>query len=76
MALLRRRGRVPSAATPVGDDLPTMGQTRKDRVFTALLWAAAVSGLTTLVLILVEAARVHLPAHTKVCPRPREGRLG
>uniref|UniRef100_A0A8D1XAJ1 Ectonucleoside triphosphate diphosphohydrolase 8 n=1 Tax=Sus scrofa TaxID=9823 RepID=A0A8D1XAJ1_PIG len=42
-----------------------MGQTRKDRVFTALLWAAAVSGLTTLVLILVEAARVHLPAHTK-----------
>uniref|UniRef100_A0A8C3WSM3 Ectonucleoside triphosphate diphosphohydrolase 8 n=1 Tax=Catagonus wagneri TaxID=51154 RepID=A0A8C3WSM3_9CETA len=42
-----------------------MGLTWKERVFTALLWAAAVSGLTTLILILVEATSVLLPAHTK-----------
>ncbi|KAM9082400.1 ectonucleoside triphosphate diphosphohydrolase 8 isoform 1-T1 [Megaptera novaeangliae] len=42
-----------------------MGLTRKERVFTALLGAAAVSGLTTLILFLVEATNVLLPADTK-----------
>ncbi|XP_036710636.1 ectonucleoside triphosphate diphosphohydrolase 8 isoform X2 [Balaenoptera musculus] len=42
-----------------------MGLTWKERVFTALLGAAAVSGLTTLILFLVEATNVLLPADTK-----------
>ncbi|XP_051694846.1 ectonucleoside triphosphate diphosphohydrolase 8 isoform X2 [Oryctolagus cuniculus] len=42
-----------------------MGLSWKEKVFTALLAAAAVSGLTTLVLILVEATNVLLPAGTK-----------
>ncbi|XP_057405444.1 ectonucleoside triphosphate diphosphohydrolase 8 isoform X1 [Balaenoptera acutorostrata] len=42
-----------------------MGLTRKEQVFTALLGAAAVSGLTTLILFLVEATNVLLPADTK-----------
>ncbi|XP_057580323.1 ectonucleoside triphosphate diphosphohydrolase 8 [Hippopotamus amphibius kiboko] len=42
-----------------------MGLTWKQRVFTALLGAAAVSGLTTLILILVGATHVLLPADTK-----------
>ncbi|XP_049567139.1 NMDA receptor synaptonuclear signaling and neuronal migration factor isoform X14 [Orcinus orca] len=42
-----------------------MGLTWKERAFTALLGAAAVSGLTTLILFLVEATNVLLPADTK-----------
>ncbi|XP_062063133.1 ectonucleoside triphosphate diphosphohydrolase 8 [Lepus europaeus] len=42
-----------------------MGLSWKEKVFMALLAAAAVSGLTTLVLILVEATNVLLPAGTK-----------
>ncbi|XP_058929197.1 ectonucleoside triphosphate diphosphohydrolase 8 [Kogia breviceps] len=42
-----------------------MGLTRKDRAFAALLGAAAVSGLATLILFLVEATNVLLPADTK-----------
>lgn len=40
---------------------------RKGRVLTALLGAAVASGVTTLVLILVEATNVLLPTDTKVC---------
>nr|XP_031306908.1 ectonucleoside triphosphate diphosphohydrolase 8 isoform X1 [Camelus dromedarius] len=42
-----------------------MGLTQKERVFTVLLGFAAVSGLVTLILILVEATNVLLPADTK-----------
>nr|XP_012423659.1 PREDICTED: ectonucleoside triphosphate diphosphohydrolase 8 [Odobenus rosmarus divergens] len=42
-----------------------MGLTWKKRVLTALLGAAAASGLTTLILLLVEATSVLLPADTK-----------
>eukprot|EP00069_Balaena_mysticetus_P021847 bmy_13889T0 len=42
-----------------------MGLTWKERVFTALLGAAAVSGLTTLILFLVETTNILLPADTK-----------
>ncbi|XP_022433748.1 ectonucleoside triphosphate diphosphohydrolase 8 isoform X11 [Delphinapterus leucas] len=42
-----------------------MGLTWRERAFTALLGAAAVSGLTTLILFLVEATNVLLPADTK-----------
>ncbi|XP_030149249.1 ectonucleoside triphosphate diphosphohydrolase 8 [Lynx canadensis] len=42
-----------------------MGLTWKPRVLTALLGAAVASGLTTLILILVEAADVLLPTDTK-----------
>ncbi|XP_026959933.1 NMDA receptor synaptonuclear signaling and neuronal migration factor isoform X2 [Sagmatias obliquidens] len=42
-----------------------MGLTWKERAFTALLGAAVVSGLTTLILFLVEATNVLLPADTK-----------
>lgn len=42
----------------------------KERVLTALLGAALAAGVTTLVLILVEATDVLLPADTKVCPGP------
>ncbi|XP_007458991.1 PREDICTED: ectonucleoside triphosphate diphosphohydrolase 8 isoform X2 [Lipotes vexillifer] len=42
-----------------------MGLTWKERTFTALLGAAVVSGLTTLILFLVEATNVLLPADTK-----------
>ncbi|XP_053412609.1 ectonucleoside triphosphate diphosphohydrolase 8 [Nycticebus coucang] len=42
-----------------------MGLTQKEQVFTALLGAAVASGLTALVLVLVEAANVLLPAGTK-----------
>lgn len=53
-----------------------MGLTRREQVLRALLGAAAASGLTTLILILVEATNVLLPADIKVCPRPEWGRLG
>ncbi|XP_007945170.1 ectonucleoside triphosphate diphosphohydrolase 8 [Orycteropus afer afer] len=42
-----------------------MGLSWKERVLTALLGAAAASGLTALILILVEATSVLLPADTK-----------
>lgn len=44
-----------------------MGLSWKERVFMALLGVAAASGLTMLVLILVKATNVLLPAGTKVC---------
>lgn len=55
-----------------------MGLTWRERAFTALLGAAAVSGLTTLILFLVEATNVLLPADTKVCPQtpPKGGWAG
>ncbi|XP_014637858.1 PREDICTED: ectonucleoside triphosphate diphosphohydrolase 8 isoform X2 [Ceratotherium simum simum] len=58
---------VPTAAHPPAgaSPAPTMGLTWKERVLTALLGAAAASGLTTLILILVEATNVLLPADTK-----------
>lgn len=46
---------------------------RKGRVLTALLGAAVASGVTTLVLILVEATNVLLPTDTKVCLRALSG---
>nr|XP_023485264.1 ectonucleoside triphosphate diphosphohydrolase 8 isoform X2 [Equus caballus] len=42
-----------------------MGLTRREQVLRALLGAAAASGLTTLILILVEATNVLLPADIK-----------
>ncbi|XP_057611737.1 ectonucleoside triphosphate diphosphohydrolase 8 isoform X3 [Chionomys nivalis] len=42
-----------------------MGLSRKERVFVALLGIAAASGLTMLLLILVKATNVFLPADTK-----------
>ncbi|MEJ1271865.1 ectonucleoside triphosphate diphosphohydrolase 8 [Cricetulus griseus] len=42
-----------------------MGLSLKERVFTALLGIAAASGLTMLILILVKATNVFLPADTK-----------
>lgn len=45
----------------------------KERVLTALLGAAVASGVTTLILILVKATSVLLPADTKVCPRAPSG---
>ncbi|XP_027412781.1 ectonucleoside triphosphate diphosphohydrolase 8 isoform X6 [Bos indicus] len=44
---------------------PSMGLTWKQRVFTALLGAAAVSGLTALLLVLVGTMNVLLPPDTK-----------
>ncbi|XP_032722217.1 ectonucleoside triphosphate diphosphohydrolase 8 [Lontra canadensis] len=44
---------------------PLMGLTWKKRVLAALLGAAVASGLTTLILILVEATSILLPADTK-----------
>ncbi|XP_029418438.1 ectonucleoside triphosphate diphosphohydrolase 8 isoform X3 [Nannospalax galili] len=46
-----------------------MGLTWKKRVFMALLGVATASGLTVLILILVEATNVLLPADTKCCPQ-------
>lgn len=43
-----------------------MGLSWKERVFIALLGIAAASGLTMLILILVKATNVFLPADTKV----------
>lgn len=43
-----------------------MGLSRKERVFVALLGIAAASGLTMLLLVLVKATNVFLPADTKV----------
>lgn len=43
---------------------------RKERVITGLLGAAAALGVTTLILILVEATNILLPTDTKVWPRP------
>ncbi|KAM9721117.1 ectonucleoside triphosphate diphosphohydrolase 8 isoform 1-T1 [Dama dama] len=59
----RSRGapRGPTGASPT----PTMGLTWKQRVFKALLGAAAVSGLTALLLILVGTVNVLLPTDTK-----------
>ncbi|XP_012300656.2 ectonucleoside triphosphate diphosphohydrolase 8 isoform X1 [Aotus nancymaae] len=42
-----------------------MGLSRKEQVFMALLGASGVAGLTALILLLVEAASVLLPANTK-----------
>ncbi|CAO2598443.1 Ectonucleoside triphosphate diphosphohydrolase 8 [Lemmus lemmus] len=42
-----------------------MGLSRKERVFIALLGIAAASGLTMLLLVLVKATNVFLPANTK-----------
>ncbi|KAM6170164.1 ectonucleoside triphosphate diphosphohydrolase 8 [Rhynchocyon petersi] len=42
-----------------------MGLSRKERILTALLGAAAALGLTALVLVLVEATSILLPAGTK-----------
>lgn len=53
-----------------------MGLTWKKRVLTALLGAAAALGLTTLILLLVEATSVLLPADTKVRPRTLAGGRG
>ena len=54
-----------------------MGLTWKPRVLTALLGAAVASGLTTLILILVEATDVLLPTDTKVGPQtPSSGEVG
>lgn len=47
-----------------------MRLTWKERVITALLGVTAASGVTTLILLLVEATNVLLPTDTKVCPRP------
>lgn len=44
---------------------PTMRLSRKERVFMVLLGVAAASGLTMLILILVKATNVLLPADTK-----------
>ena len=44
-----------------------MKLTCKEWVLTALLGTTAASALTTLILILVEATSVLLPADTKVC---------
>lgn len=55
---------------------PSMGLTWKQRVFTALLGAAAVSGLTALLLVLVGTINVLLPPDTKVCPWALPERLG
>jgi hypothetical protein len=43
-----------------------MGLSWKERVFMALLGAATISGLTVLILILVQATYVLLPADNKV----------
>lgn len=43
-----------------------MGLSWKERVFMTLLGVAAASGLTMLILILVKATNVLLPADTKV----------
>lgn len=53
-----------------------MGLTWKKGVLTALLGAAAASGLTTLILILAEATSVLLPTDTKVGPKQGEAGLG
>lgn len=47
-----------------------MGLTWKKRVLAALQGAAVASGLTTLILVLVEATSVLLPAEIKVGARP------
>lgn len=67
-----------TAANPTGASPAPMGLTWRERAFTALLGAAAVSGLTTLILFLVEATNVLLPADTKVCPQtpPKGGWAG
>lgn len=46
-----------------------MKLTWKEKVTTALLGAAVASGVTTLILILVEATNVLLPTDTKVRPQ-------
>lgn len=43
-----------------------MGLTCKERILTGLLGAAVASGLTTLILFLVEATDILLPADSKV----------
>lgn len=43
-----------------------MGPSWKERIFMVLLGVATASGLTVLILILVEATSVLLPAKTKV----------
>lgn len=55
-----------------------MRLTWKERVRAALLGAAVASGVTTLILILVEATNVLLPADTKVRPQTlsQGGRAG
>lgn len=50
-----------------------MRLTRKKRVMTALLGAAVASGVTTLILILVEATNVFLPTDIKVHPQSPSG---
>ena len=45
-----------------------MGPTWKQQVLSTLLGATMASGLTTLILILVEATSVLLPTDTKVGP--------
>lgn len=52
-----------------------MGLSRKEQVFLAILGASGVSGLTALILLLVEATSVLLPTDIKVRPR-RQGRPG
>lgn len=56
---------------------PAMALSWKERVFMALLGTATASGLTVLVLILVEATNILLPADTKVpgLGRAARGRL-
>ncbi|XP_015361271.1 ectonucleoside triphosphate diphosphohydrolase 8 isoform X2 [Marmota marmota marmota] len=53
------------AASPDASPIAAMALSWKERVFMALLGTATASGLTVLVLILVEATNILLPADTK-----------
>lgn len=53
-----------------------MKLTCKERVLTAMLGAMLALAITTLILILVEATSILLPADTKVRPALSRGRAG